>query len=154
LTELAANLIAVEQAEKKVWQAIAKGESIAVETVLSTDKFVPIVEVARFRGYNVRLIFVSLPTVELAIERVAVRVRQGGHDVPEAKIRSRWVRAHDNLIRFLGLVDDILVFSNEALDPLLVAERFGATGRLTVYDIAALPEIVSRLNVRGGAAAP
>ena len=46
----AANLIGAEQAEKAVWRAIARGESVAVETVLSSDKFVDVVNAARNRG--------------------------------------------------------------------------------------------------------
>src|SRR5580692_7950428 len=47
--QTAANLIGVERAEKGVWRAISEGRSVAVETVLSSDKFVPCVRAARRR---------------------------------------------------------------------------------------------------------
>ncbi len=90
-----ANLVAVERAEKAVWRAIAEGRSAAVETVLSSAKFVDVVAAAGRRQYRTRLVFVALPTVDLAIERVAARVKAGGHGVPEEQIRSRWVRAQE-----------------------------------------------------------
>jgi predicted ABC-type ATPase len=75
----AANLIGVERAEKAVWRAIAEGKSVAIETVLSTDKFLPAVAAAALRGFRTRLVFVSLPEVEIAI----ARIRKQGADLQE-----------------------------------------------------------------------
>jgi len=146
LSRLAANLVAAERAEKEVWSAIAQARPVAVETVLSTVKYLPIVEAARGRGYRSRLIFVAVARVKTAVERVATRKRGGGHGVPETKIRARWVRAHDNLVRFMDAVDDVLVFSNESQEPVLVAERIGAGGRLVFHNRLALPEVTGRLQ--------
>ena len=100
---------------------------------------------ARERLYRTRLVFVALPTVELAIERVAARVRLGGHGVEEATIRSRWGRAHKNLVLFAGLVDDVMVFSNETGQPLLVAERVGLDRPLRLIEETALPSVTRAL---------
>ena len=48
------------------------------------------ISVWRSSGYSVELAFLSLPDVEMAIERVAMRVKQGGHNVPEDVIRRRF----------------------------------------------------------------
>lgn len=141
-----ANLIAIERAEKAIWRAIAGGESAAVETVLSTDKYVAVVKIARDRRYRTRLLFIGLPSVDLAIERVATRVKLGGHDVPTDKIRDRWGRAHDNLVTFIGLVDEVLIFSNVGDEPVLVAER-PKGGAIRFYDLVALPEVTRRLHI-------
>jgi predicted ABC-type ATPase len=126
-----ANIIGVERAEKAVWRAIAEGTGVAIETVLSSAKFLPIVSAARRRRFRSRLVFVALPSVGLAIARVKARVSAGGHDVPEASIRSRWTRSHNNLRRFAYRVDDLFVFSNATLsEPLLIAERIGRHGRI------------------------
>jgi predicted ABC-type ATPase len=148
LNESGANLAGAERAEKSVWRSIAEGQSVAVETVLSSDKFIRVLAAARKRRYRTRLIFVALPTVDEALARIASRVLLGGHDVPSDRVRVRWSRAHDNLVRFLPLVDDLLVFSNAAAEPVLVAERTGAKGRLLLHDVDALPEIVYRLSRR------
>ena len=92
--------------------------------------------------------FVALPTVELCIERVEVRVRQGGHRVPADRIRKRWNAAHDNLVRFLDLVDDVLVFANlDPVVPSLVFERVSTDGIAVLRDREILPEVTRRLIV-------
>ena len=90
---------------RSVSKAIAEAENVAIETVLSSDKFIPVVRAARRRGYLTRLIYIGLPSVELAIERVA----GGGHDVPKAKIRSRWSRTHAMFALIRDEVDDVIV---------------------------------------------
>jgi predicted ABC-type ATPase len=139
-----ANLVGVERAEKAVWKAIAEGRSAAIETVLSSDKFVAVVQAAAARRYRTRLIFIGLPTVDLALERIAVRVKQGGHAVPEARVRDRWARAHDNLVKFNRLVHDVLVFSNVGEEPTPVAERVGR-GPMRLLNPDALPDVTARL---------
>jgi predicted ABC-type ATPase len=75
------------------------------------------------------------------------RAAAGGHDVPEASIRSRWTRAHINLRRFAHRVDDLFVFSNAALsEPLLVAERIGRESRIRWRRPNDLPEVRQRLR--------
>jgi len=139
-----ANLVGVERAEKAVWRAIAEGKSAAIETVLSSSKFVPVIRAASKRRYRTRLIFIGLPTVDLALERIRSRVAQGGHDVPERKVRERWNRAHDNLVVFMRIVDDVLIFSNVGEIPIPVAERVGRSP-VRIIDEGALPDVASRL---------
>ena len=59
----------------------------------------------RSSGYLVKLIFLSLPNVEIAIERVATRVMQGGHNVPEDVILRRFEHGIKNFDRYKALVD-------------------------------------------------
>lgn len=149
LNKSSANLVGVERAEKAVWRAIAEGRSVAIETVLSSGKFIPVLESARKRKYQTRLIFVALASVEEALDRIASRVRFGGHDVPRGRVRARWSRAHDNLVRLLPLVDDVLIFSNAGFNPRLVAERTGRRGKLRLHEVDALPEVTKRLAPGG-----
>jgi predicted ABC-type ATPase len=144
-----ANLAGAERAEKAVWRAIAEGRSVAVETVLSSEKFFPILDAARKRRYRSRLIFVALPSVDEALARIASRVALGGHNVPADRVKARWARAHDNLVRLLPLVDDVLVFSNAATVPILVAERTGRSGKLQLRNGDVLPELTNRLLPSG-----
>lgn len=67
--------------------AVAAGESVGVETVLSTDKYRTVIESVRKAGGFVGLIYVALESPALACQRVAARVRRGGHDVPLIKSR-------------------------------------------------------------------
>ena len=74
-------------------------------------------------GYRVHLIFLRLENEELAIARVAVRVAQGGHDVPEAVIRRRFkqgMRGFDGI--YSELVDSWQLYDNSGEQPLLISE--------------------------------
>lgn len=71
-------------------EAVAHGESFAFETTLAGVGYRRRIRLWRQCGYHVSLFFLSLPAVETAIARVATRVRQGGHDIPENVIRRRF----------------------------------------------------------------
>lgn len=101
----------------------AAGESFAFETTLSGRGYARFIPAWQAAGYGVHLVFLRLPTVELAIERVAVRVAQGGHDVPVEVIRRRfdkgWRYFQDV---YCSLVDTWQLFDNSTEDPHLLAE--------------------------------
>jgi predicted ABC-type ATPase len=145
-TRDAANLIAVERAEKAVWRSIAEHVSVGVETVLSSDKYLVAVAAARRRRFRTRLLFIAVPSVDIALDRIATRVANGGHDVPAKKVKSRWKKAHDNLLAFSDIVDDVFVFSNVGPTPELIAERRGRAGRFRFENVESLPDVASRLK--------
>jgi predicted ABC-type ATPase len=66
-------------------------QNFAFETTLAGRTLVPWIERLRRSGCHVHMAFLSLPTPELALARVAERVRQGGHDVPREVVRRRFV---------------------------------------------------------------
>lgn len=74
------------------------GRSFAFETTLSGHTYLHRIPKWRAAGFTVKLIFLSLTDVEEAIARVAMRVRQGGHDVPEEVIRRRFVSGMRNFL--------------------------------------------------------
>jgi predicted ABC-type ATPase len=92
-----ANRLAVERVEQWLYASIAVYQTIRVETVLSTDKYRPLIETARAHGFQVRMIYVLLRSADLQTERVRRRVAEGGHDVPEDKIGARRVRSFEQL---------------------------------------------------------
>ncbi len=69
---------------------IGRRESFAFETTLSGRLFARYIQQWQETGYRIKLIFLSLPDVEIAVERVRIRVAQGGHDVEESVIRRRF----------------------------------------------------------------
>ncbi len=77
---------------EEIHRHAAAGESFAFETTLSGRGYAHLIPAWQAAGYAVHLVFLRLPTAELAIERVAVRVAQGGHDVPAEIIRRRFVK--------------------------------------------------------------
>ena len=74
----------------EIERRVRKGESFAFETTLSGYGYARMIPNWRRADYRVRLIFLSLPTPEVAIARVAMRVAQGGHNVASAVIRRRF----------------------------------------------------------------
>lgn len=71
-------------------------------------------------GYHVKLFFLTLPSAEMAIARVAERVRQGGHNVPEEVVRRRFTAGRANFdIMYRRLVDSWALFDNAGDEPQL-----------------------------------
>jgi predicted ABC-type ATPase len=72
-------------------------------------------------GYRVSLWFLALPSAEAAIARVAERVRQGGHGVPDEVVRRRYPAGVENFEKvYKALVDDWVLFDNSGDEPLLL----------------------------------
>jgi predicted ABC-type ATPase len=100
---------------------VRRGESFAFETTLSGRGYVRRIEQWKRAGYRVELIFLSLPTPELAIKRVAVRVAQGGHDVSEETIRRRFRSGLRNFeLLYKALADSWFLYDNRGDEPLLI----------------------------------
>ena len=76
---------------------ISEGRDFAMETTLSGRTYRNILRQAKEAGYETHLDFLALPTVEDSIRRVAIRVTQGGHNVPEPDIRRRFPLGLQNL---------------------------------------------------------
>jgi predicted ABC-type ATPase len=101
---------------------IARGESFAFETTLAGRNFARAIAEWRSAGYHVSLIFLSLPSADLAIERVAERVRQGGHSVPEEVVRRRFSRGRDHFeTLYKPLVDAWMLYDNAGEASVLIA---------------------------------
>jgi len=95
-----------------------RGVSFCMETVFSdpTGEKLAFLEEARRRGYVVILIFIGLESIGLSAARVVQRTEQGGHDVPDEKIASRFPRVLANLGKALPFVDHAFLFDNSSAD--------------------------------------
>lgn len=80
----------------RVQELAAEGASFAFETTLAGRWYAGWLDQLRQKGYAVHLVYIWLVNVDLAVTRVAERVRQGGHEVPEATIRQRYTRSVRN----------------------------------------------------------
>jgi predicted ABC-type ATPase len=109
-------------------------ENFAFESTLSTRSYSPWIQSLRLKGYDFHLIFLGLRTVELAIERVAERVRGGGHHVPEQVIRRRYERGLRNLFElYMPFADTWALYDNSGSDfPLLIATGSVGSAQRTV----------------------
>ncbi len=96
---------------------VKRRESFIFETVFSDpvgDK-VEFLEDAVKQGYEVVLIFIQIPDPDTSEQRVSMRVAQGGHDVPNEKLKSRFLRTLKNLDRAIESLPRVIVFNNADL---------------------------------------
>jgi predicted ABC-type ATPase len=120
---------------------IASGRSFIAETVFSHPSKLDLIRCAREASYHV-VLHVMLVPEELAVKRVAYRVRTGGHDVPETKIRQRYHRLWPLVSEAIAMADRAVVYDNsKAAGPAKVAEFFQglAVGSVTWPEWAADP---------------
>ncbi len=100
---------------------VARRKSFAFESTLAGRGYARSIPGWQAAGYHVKITFLSLPDVELAIARVAARVAQGGHDVPEDAVRRRFKTGLDNFRRiYRPLVDAWALYDNSSAQPVLL----------------------------------
>jgi predicted ABC-type ATPase len=98
-----------------------RGESFAFETTLSGTTYARSIPRWQASGYVVTLIFLALPSSDMAVARVAERVRQGGHAVPEDVIRRRFDAGLRNFEKvYRAQVDDWALYDNSGNEPQLI----------------------------------
>lgn len=96
-------------------------ENFAFETTLSGRGYLRLIEQWQRGGYRVKLIFLQLTSPEEAIARVMLRVRQGGHNVPEEVIRRRFTAGRTNFEHFYApKVDAWALYDNAGTQPVLL----------------------------------
>jgi predicted ABC-type ATPase len=87
--------------------------SFAFESTLSSRTFALFLARCKAQGYKVHIFYVALPSAELAIQRVALRVKLGGHNIPPDDITRRFQRSLHNLFElYLPLADHWSVLNN------------------------------------------
>lgn len=95
--------------------------SFAFETTLSGRGYLRLIDEWQGAGYRVKLIFLQLASAEEAIARVAQRVRQGGHHIPESVIRRRFATGKANFERlYAPRVDAWALYDNAGSVPVLI----------------------------------
>lgn len=95
---------------------LSEGSDFAFETTLASRSYVRFIEKAHARGYYVTLLFLWLPTSEQAVERVATRVREGGHDIPSDAIRRRYTNGIRNLTKlYTPICDYWTIYNNSSV---------------------------------------
>ena len=106
---------------EEIADCVRRKESFAFETTLSGLGYLTHIQQWRTQGFLVSLYFLALPNVEMAIARVAERVRQGGHNIPEPVIRRRFIAGLRNFEQhYKAEVDDWTKFNNAGERPVLL----------------------------------
>lgn len=115
---------AAAAAERIRQELIDRHEPFVAETVASHPAKIDLVRVALAAGYHVNLLVVAVPE-DLAVARVRQRVEEGGHDVPEDRIRARHRRLWDNVVTMIDLASTAMVFDNSGVGPVSIATFVG-----------------------------
>lgn len=103
-------------------ERIGREESFALETTLAGRNWLEPIARWRRSGYRVEIFFLARASADLAVARVAQRVATGGHDVPEAVVRRRFVRGRDNFDRlYRPAADAWALYDNSGAGPVLMA---------------------------------
>jgi predicted ABC-type ATPase len=138
-----ANLQAVQRIERWLQHSIDVYQTIGVETVLSTAKYRKLVSSAKERGFEFRLIYVIVDSVERQLERIRIRVEKGGHNVPTDKVIERRKRSLEQLGWFFWQADEAWVIDNSGSESRLVATWIN--GEVELSDNIIVPEIEQAL---------
>ena len=97
-------------------------KSFALETTLSGRAYLHKIRQWQELGYHVKLLFLSLPNADVAVARVAARVAQGGHNIPEDIIRRRFDAGLKNFNMMYKLqVDAWMLYDNSESKPRILA---------------------------------
>jgi predicted ABC-type ATPase len=101
---------------------IKAGTDFSFETVMSHPAKIELLRAARSKGFRNYLYYIATEDPAINISRVTVRVKEGGHDVPDAKVRSRYYRSLQNLIAAIRATDRAYIYDNSGAEAKLIAE--------------------------------
>ena len=139
------DLEAAQEAEKIRHILLEKKQDFTFETVLSTDRNLELLRRAKEAGYEIQAVFVLTCSSDINVRRVQERVRNGGHDVPEEKIRSRYTRSLQNLAKLVRIADRTRVIDNSGAEPALICEVIGTSVRISETEYWSKKAILSLL---------
>ncbi len=109
---------AAEVADTLRRSLVKSGRSFCMETVFSdpAGEKLAFLRQAQDEGYKIVLVFIGLDSPELSQARVIQRVAEGGHDVPDRKLKERFPRTFRNLLKAIEFVDWVYVLDNSSAD--------------------------------------
>jgi len=102
-------------------KCVSNGNSFAIETTLSGLSYQRKISDWKLKGYEIILYYFTLPSVDMAIERVKLRVSEGGHNIPENDIRRRFSRSFENFEQvYKYLCDFWVIFDTSDSTPKVI----------------------------------
>jgi predicted ABC-type ATPase len=118
---------------KRIDELLNEGVDFAFETTLATRSYAPFVKKAQRLGYEVTLLYFWLNSPQMACDRVAKRVSEGGHDIPIDVIERRYYRGIKNLIDlYIPICDRWLVMNNVGTIATIVAQKPPGLGEIII----------------------
>jgi predicted ABC-type ATPase len=107
----------------RIYQLISEKVDFGFETTLSAKSYIPLINIARETGYEITLLYFWLSSPEFAMSRVAERVKNGGHNIPNDIIERRYYRGLSNLFRlYIPVCDSWIIIDNSDAVPEVIAQ--------------------------------
>ncbi|MCU0831754.1 MAG: zeta toxin family protein [Rhizobiaceae bacterium] len=122
-------------------------KSITLETTLAGRTHLRSIALAKAQGWAVHLLYLAVTSVEVSLARIARRVSEGGHDIPEADARRRFARSLANFGTYAAECEMWRVFDNNAR-PRVVAEGRGGCRAYLADGTAGLPSQLAAILCR------
>lgn len=107
-------ITAGRQAVNQINNYLNNNQSFGAETTLSGNNYLKIMNKAKRKGFEVSLIYIGVDDVNININRVQLRVRRGGHNVPASDVRRRYERSINNLSKAIEIADNAKIYDNSA----------------------------------------
>ena len=121
---------------KRVSELMDERADFAFETTLATRSYVSLIKKAHDFDYKVTLLYFWLDSPETAYDRVAKRVKEGGHNIPIDVIERRYYRGIHNFMNlYAPIVDKWVLVNNVKLVPVVIAERLELGNKIINNDI-------------------
>jgi len=122
----AAKICAGKETLRRINEYFDRGMSFAIESTLSGFTYVDMIKRAKAIGYDVTIAYVFVDSADFCIERIRLRVQNGGHNVPADDVRRRYERSKQNFVTiYAPLSDHWMLYYNGGSEISLVAHGNG-----------------------------
>ncbi len=120
---------------KRIDELLKAREDFSIETTLSTRSYTRLIGRAQQQGYKVSLIYFWLNSPELAISRVAQRVRNGGHDIPKDIVLRRYQSGINNLFNIYMPKVDYWLLADNSITPRIIVAEGGCNSETEIHHV-------------------
>jgi predicted ABC-type ATPase len=141
------DLEAAQKAEALRNECVEKMIDFTFETVLSTERNLLLLRKAKEKGYFIQCFYVLTCNPDINVTRVKARVHAGGHDVPEDKIRKRYVKALNLLPQIIDICDKILIYDNSTDEQFLVFSKAEYNFPSEIWPTKKVNELLKHMNI-------
>lgn len=120
---------------ERMGNLINENKSFSFETTLSGLAYLKFITTAREKGYGITFFFVYINSFHLAIERVALRVSKGGHNIPPDVIERRYYKGLQNFSRYAAQANDWYLYDNSGSEYELVAKNVDKVEKIINFEL-------------------
>ena len=109
---------------QRIHELAEQNKDFAFETTMASRSFLPFLQQCKGNGYTVHLLFLWLHSPELALKRVASRVLNGGHHVPDEFVLRRYISGLKNFFKlYIPIANTWILYDNSSRRPVLIAQK-------------------------------